>query len=101
MVGALATYLMYAMLGVPFLVWTGRGAFAVARERKGYPGHARSFWLAGAPALLILYGLLRGFDASPGTGRDEWGETLFLMMPPAGGMILGYVLGWLCGARRA
>ena len=101
MFSAVATYAIYLMIGVPFAVWAGRSTFARARQRQGYPGNASALWLVVVPAMVIAYGVIRGFDIGQtgrGAWRDEWGEVLFLMAPASAGMIVGFLLGWRRGA---
>lgn len=97
--------LLYVMLGFPFIVWSGRTAFASAAamaERVGLPEPSRAakIWLVGVPAALIAYYFISSYFARPpeldalGQPVDEGGRLwMFLALSPAAGMILGYAAG--------
>ena len=95
------TVLLYLMLGVPFVVWSGRTAFASAMANAAAkPSRAAGIWLVVLPALLIAYYFIGGsfprpmeYDISGVPLPDEWRQLTFLAIPPAVGMIVGYFLG--------
>ena len=98
---AATTVLLYLMLGVPFVVWSGRIAFASARaNNEARPSRAAGIWLVVLPALLIAYYVVSGsfprhveYDISGVAVPDEWRQLIFLAIPPAVGLIAGYFLG--------
>jgi hypothetical protein len=116
--GSFATaFLLYLMLGFPFLIWGGRTAYAsvqveVDGKPRGKPGTGATIFLAVIPVLLIVYYFLSGIggvNVEPlGTGVSavrhrepvsEWGPYLFLCLPPAFGLLAGYVIGVVMGRK--
>jgi hypothetical protein len=112
------TLILYLMLGVPFVVWSGRTAYASAMAnietgRLPEPSRAAKIWLVAVPALFIAYYVVSGYLAGPveldamgkpvGQGGRQW---MFLALSPAMGMILGCAAGakaardWSRGGRR-
>ena len=110
---AATSVLLYAMLGMPFIVWSGRTAFASAmaagaESRPAEPSRAAKIWLVGLPALFIAYYLVSGYFAGPveldalGQPLDQGGrQWMFLALSPAAGMILGYAAGAKIAGGRA
>ena len=102
--GLATTYLLYLMAAFPFAVWAGQstyGAVVVAPNRR--PGTGRTVWFVVLPAVLVAYGIIRGFDVADPTDSqraDESGQVLFLLVTPCLGLICGYAIGWAAGRKR-
>lgn len=104
------TVVLYAMIGVPFAVWSGRASFASAQAHGGRPSWAATFWLLILPAIFIAGYVVSGIgevvipEPDPEVGVltrevSEWGQWYFLWLPPALGMMIGYAIG-ASAARR-
>ncbi|MEO9340280.1 hypothetical protein ABFT80_22875 [Mesorhizobium sp. SB112] len=108
------TYLLYLMLSVPFIVWSGRTTYASIEAHGGKPGRGVTYVFAIFPLVLTAYYILSGiggtreedFDIGPTTAfRQErvsdWGPYLFLSLPPAWGLLAGYVIANIVSRRNA
>lgn len=114
---ALTTLLLYAMLGIPFAVWSGKMAFASASVEvdgrpRGRPGRAATLFLLILPLVLIAFYFVSGIGrvevnpldvgvavAPVGKPASEWGAYAFLALSPAFGSILGYMIGTILAGK--
>ncbi|NGN43198.1 hypothetical protein G6N74_19180 [Mesorhizobium sp. CGMCC 1.15528] len=102
--GSFATaFLLYLMLGFPFLIWSGRTVYAsvqveVDGKLRGKPSTGATIFLAVIPILFIAYYFLSGIGGMQHQQRvSDWGPYMFLSLPPACGLLAGYVIGVILG----
>lgn len=88
----IAGFLLYGMLGFPFLIWAGTSALRGTRQRQNHrPGIGSTLFFLCAPLVFLGLHFAPGSDHSPETASS------FLMLPPAFGLIAGYITGFLLG----
>jgi hypothetical protein len=106
--GSFATaFLLYLMLGFPFLIWSGRTVYASVRTEidgkvRGKPSTGATIFLAVIPVMLVAYYFLSGIGGVQHQQRvSDWGPYMFLSLPPACGLFAGYVIGAILGRKAA
>lgn len=91
--------LLYIMPMVPFLIWSilatrSSAGVEVDGKPRQRPGIAASLFLFVLPAGFIVYYKLSHADVSEDLA-SEWRPWLFLCIPPALGMVFGYLAGMI------
>ncbi len=89
--------ILYLMPMVPFLIWSIRatmqsGSVEVGGKPRQRPGIAATLFLLVLPVAFLVYYKVSHADMSEDLA-SEWRPWLFLCIPPAIGMVLGYMAG--------
>ena len=115
LLSASTVYLLTLMGAFPFAIWSGRSAFLAVQARAAdgqppRPGRAATIFCAVLPLVVFAwYGWASAGTpqaAAPGAfdpmadPPDEHVQAMFFLLPPALGLIAGYLGGWFLAARR-